>query len=100
VTSKPSPTLQSVHLILTFFSLSGLLAKRQPALISADINLLTMFFQTLSTEDQRVKPAIQEGLTMMCRAFESATHLHEAIQDLLLENIDKVKKFLGNFLFV
>ena len=67
----------------------GLLSKRQPGLISADMNLITMFFQNLISEDQRVKPAIQDGLTMMCRAFEKATHLHEKIQDLLLEYIDK-----------
>ena len=54
-----------------------------------------MFFNNLLTEDTRVKSSIQDGLTMMCRAFENApTEISAQIDNLLLENIEKVSFFL------
>ncbi len=72
------------------YSAIGLLSKRQPALVSSDVTLLSMFFQNLISEDTRVKSAIQDGLIMMCRAFEKASpELLDSVLELLLENIEK-----------
>jgi proteasome component ECM29 len=69
----------------------GLLSKRLPSLFSKDLSILTMMFSNLNTEEERVRAAIQDGLTMLVRAYTKPTpEITSLLEQLFLENIEKV----------
>lgn len=86
------------------FSSIGLLSKRIPSHFSNDLSILELYFSRLSLEDSSILSSIQEGLLLMCSAYQTVSddkliQIAQILLSVIKNNSSYQSKFCGLYFF-